>query len=87
MTSLAPTTARSRSRSNSSCDNHCSPQPLDTKMGAHRAMRQAPVLVFIEPLLFPIGQSQQLPLAGTNLKNLLDSVDKDLAIATVETGA
>ena len=56
-------------------------------MGAHRAVRQAPVLVFIEPLLFPIGQSQQLPLAGTNLKNLLDSVDKDLAIATVETGA
>lgn len=56
-------------------------------MGAHRAVRQAPILVFIEPLLFPIGQSQQILLAGTNLKNLLDSVDKDLAIATVETGA
>ncbi len=38
---------------------------------------------FIEPLLFPIGQSQQILLAGTNLKNLLDSVDKDLAIANV----
>lgn len=56
-------------------------------MGAHRTVRWAPVLVFIEPLLFPIGQSQQILLAGTNLKNLLDSVDKDLAIATVKTGA
>lgn len=56
-------------------------------MGAHRAVRQAPILVFIEPLLFSIGQSQQVFLAGTNLKNFLDSVDKDLAIATVETGA
>lgn len=56
-------------------------------MGAHRAMQQAPIPVFIEPLLFPIGQSQQILLAGTNLENLLDSVDKDLAIATVETGA
>lgn len=53
-------------------------------MGAHRAVN---CLVFIEPLLFPISQSQQILLAGTNLKNLLDSVDKDLAIATVETGA
>lgn len=56
-------------------------------MGAHRAVRQAPAPVFIVPSLFPIGQSQQILLAGTNLKNLLDSVDKDLAIATVETGA
>lgn len=56
-------------------------------MGAHRAVWQAPILVFIEPPLFPIGQSQQIFLAGSNLKNLLDSVDKDLAIATVETGA
>ena len=56
-------------------------------MGAHRAVRWAPILVFIEPLLFPIGQSQQILLAGTNLKNLLDSADKDLAIAPVETGA
>ena len=52
-------------------------------MGAHRAVRQAPILVFIEPLLFPVGQSQQLLLAGTNLENLLDSVDKDLAVANV----
>ena len=56
-------------------------------MGAHRAVRQAPILFFIEPPLFPIGQCQQILLAGTNLKNLLDSVDKDLAIATVKTGA
>lgn len=56
-------------------------------MGAHRTVRQAPILVFIEPPLFPIGQSQQILLADTNLKNLLDSVDKDLAIATLETGA
>ena len=49
-------------------------------MGAHRTVRQAPVLVFIEPPLFSIGQCQQILLAGTNLKNLLDSVDKDLAL-------
>ena len=52
-------------------------------MGAHRAVRQAPILVFIEPLLFPVGQSQQILLAGTSLKDLLDSVDKDLTIANV----